>query len=90
MNINKTGNITLSIPLYKNGSHSRLTSVPFKSVSARKNHTENPFLFKYIVFNYCSNEFEPRLKSAINRFQLSASLNLETVNKYNLNETNHI
>ena len=35
------------------------------------------------------NEFEPRLKSAKNRFQLSAGLNLETLNT-NLSETNHI
>ena len=35
------------------------------------------------------NEFEPRLKSAKNRFQLSASLNLETLNTI-LSVTNHI
>jgi len=35
------------------------------------------------------NEFEPRLKSAKNRFQLSAGLNLETLNKI-LCRTNHI
>ena len=35
------------------------------------------------------NEFEPRLKSAKNRFQLSTSLNLETLNKI-LSETNYI
>ena len=35
------------------------------------------------------NEFEPRLKSAQNRFQLSAGLNLETFNTI-LSETNHI
>ena len=34
------------------------------------------------------NEFEPRLKSAKNRFQLSAGLNLETLNTI-LSETNH-
>ena len=35
------------------------------------------------------NEFEPRLKSAKNRFQLSAGLNLEILNTI-LSETNHI
>ena len=35
------------------------------------------------------NEFEPRLKSAKNRFQLSAGLNLETLNTI-LSETNDI
>jgi len=35
------------------------------------------------------NEFEPRLKSAKNRFQLSAGLNLETLNAF-LSGTNHI
>ena len=35
------------------------------------------------------NEFEPRLKSAKNWFQLSASLNLETLNTI-LSGTNHI
>ena len=35
------------------------------------------------------NEFEPRLKSAKNRFQLRAGLNLEKLNTI-LNETNHI
>ena len=35
------------------------------------------------------NEFEPRLKSAKNRFQLSAGLNLETLNAI-LSEINHI
>ena len=35
------------------------------------------------------NEFEPRLKSAKNRFQLSTSLNLETLNTI-LSETNYI
>ena len=35
------------------------------------------------------NEFEPRLKSAKNRFTLSAGLNLETLNTI-LSETNHI
>ena len=35
------------------------------------------------------NEFEPRLKSAENRFQLSASLNLETLNTI-ISGTNHI
>ena len=35
------------------------------------------------------NEFEPRLKSAKNRFQLSAGLNLETLNTI-LSETNSI
>ena len=35
------------------------------------------------------NEFEPRLKSAENRFQLSIGLNLETLNTI-LSETNHI
>ena len=36
-----------------------------------------------------SNEFEPRLKSAKNLFQLSAGLNLETLNTI-LCGTNHI
>ena len=35
------------------------------------------------------NEFEPLLKSAKNRFKLSASLNLKTLNTI-LNGTNHI
>ena len=35
------------------------------------------------------NEFEPRLKSDKNRFQLSVGLNLETLNT-NLSGTNHI
>ena len=35
------------------------------------------------------NEFEPRLKSAKNQFQLSAGLNFETFNTF-LSETNHI
>ena len=35
------------------------------------------------------NEFEPRSKSAKNRFQLSAGLNLKTLNTI-LSETNHI
>ena len=35
------------------------------------------------------NEFEPRLKSTKNRFQLSAGLYLETLNII-LSETNHI
>ena len=35
------------------------------------------------------NEFEPRLKSAKNRFQLSAGLNLETLNTI-LSRTNQI
>ena len=35
------------------------------------------------------NEFEPRLKPAKNRFQLSARLNLETLNTI-LSGTNHI
>ena len=35
------------------------------------------------------NEFEPRLKSAKNRFQSSAGLNLEKCNTI-LSETNHI
>ena len=35
------------------------------------------------------NEFEPRLKSAKNRFQLSAGLILEKLNTI-LSETNHI
>ena len=35
------------------------------------------------------NEFEPRLKSAKNRFQLSTGLNLETLNTI-LSETNSI
>ena len=35
------------------------------------------------------NEFEPRLKSAKNRFQLSAGLNLETLNTI-LSGTNYI
>ena len=35
------------------------------------------------------NEFEPRLKFAKNWFQLSAGLNLETLDT-NLSETNHI
>ena len=35
------------------------------------------------------NELEPRLKSAKNRFQFSAGLNLETLNTI-LSETNHI
>ena len=35
------------------------------------------------------NEFEPRLKSAKNQFQLSAGLNYEKVNRI-LFETNHI
>ena len=35
------------------------------------------------------NEFEPRLKSAKNRFQLSAGLNLEKLNTI-LSGTNHI
>ena len=35
------------------------------------------------------NELEPRLKSAKNRFQWSAGLNLETLNTI-LSETNHI
>ena len=35
------------------------------------------------------NEFEPRLKSAINRFQLSAGLNREKFNTI-LRRTNHI
>jgi len=35
------------------------------------------------------NEFEPRLKSAKNRFQLSTGLNLETLNNI-FSETNHI
>ena len=35
------------------------------------------------------NEFEPRLKSAKNRFQLSTNLNLETLNTI-LSETNYI
>ena len=35
------------------------------------------------------NEFEPRLKSAKNRFQLSAGLNIITLNKI-LSETNHV
>ena len=35
------------------------------------------------------NEFEPRLKSALNRFQLSAGLNLETLNT-NISGTNNI
>ena len=35
------------------------------------------------------NEFEPPLKSAKNRFQLSASLNLEKLNTI-LSGTNHI
>ena len=34
-------------------------------------------------------DFEPRLKSAKNRFQLSAGLNLETLNAI-LSGTNHI
>ena len=34
-------------------------------------------------------EFEPRLKSAKNRVQLSAGLNLETLNTI-LSKTNHI
>ena len=34
-------------------------------------------------------EFKPRLKSAQNRFQLSAGLNLEKLNTI-LSETNHI
>ena len=50
------------------------------------------------IANYCVsysssvfefNEFEPRLKSAKNWFQLSAGLNLEIMNTV-LNETNHI
>ena len=39
------------------------------------------------VFEF--NEFEPRPQSAKNRFQLSAGLNLETLNTI-LSETNHI
>ena len=35
------------------------------------------------------NEFKPRLKSAKNRFQLSAGLNLEKLNQI-LSGTNHI
>ena len=35
------------------------------------------------------NEFKPRLKSAKNRFQFSAGLNLKRFNKI-LSETNHI
>ena len=35
------------------------------------------------------NEFEPRLKSAKNRFQVSAGLNLEAMNTI-LSGTNHI
>ena len=35
------------------------------------------------------NEFKPRLKSAKNRFQMSAGLNLETLNTI-LSGTNHI
>ena len=35
------------------------------------------------------NEFDPRLKSAKNRFQLIAGLNLETFNTV-LSKTNHI
>ena len=35
------------------------------------------------------NEFEPWLKSAINRFKLNAGLNLEKLNTI-LNGTNHI
>ena len=35
------------------------------------------------------NEFEPRLKSPNNRFQFSAGLNLETLNRI-LSETNPI
>ena len=35
------------------------------------------------------NEFEPRLKSAKNRFQLSAGLNLDILNSI-LSGTNHI
>ena len=35
------------------------------------------------------NEFEPRLKSTKNRFQLSAGLNLETLNTI-LSRTNYI
>ena len=35
------------------------------------------------------NEFEPRIKSAKNRFQLRRGLNLETLKRI-LSETNHI
>ena len=38
---------------------------------------------------YKFNEFEPRLKSTQNRFQLGTGLNLETLNKI-LSESNHI
>ena len=44
-------------------------------------------IFKISVSEF--NEFEPRLKTANNRFQLSAGLNLETLNII-ISETNHI
>ena len=45
------------------------------------------YLFVKLVSEF--NEFEPRLKSAKNRFQLSAGLNLEKF-IINLSGTNHI
>ena len=50
----------------------------FKGLIAKLNMSESEF-----------NETEPHLKSTKNRFQLSAGLNLETLNKV-LSETNHI
>ena len=48
-----------------------------------------PFLFYSLSPVSEFNEFEPRLKSAKNRFQFSAGLNLEILNTI-LSETNHI
>jgi len=56
---------------------------------------QNGFYVVFVLQKYIAktvakfNEFKPSLKSAKNRFQLSAGLNLETLNTI-LSETNHI
>ena len=62
--------------------------IPFRPCECDANHSYfKPRLFFLQVSEF--NEFEPRLKSAINRFQLSAGLNLEKLNSI-LSGTNHI
>ena len=62
-------------------------------INVKKNIQKVDLQCRRKYFNICPvsefNEFEPRLKSAQNRFQLSAGLNLVKLNTI-LSGTNHI
>ena len=60
-----------------------------QNIFQRKKHFRKPVKSWYIKTVSEFNDFEPRLKSAKNRFQLSTGLNLETLNRV-LSGTNHI